>query len=185
MKRLLAAVVLVLFLPGCGGKDSQMNRALALRERLQAGSASFEAEITADYGDKLFTFLLDCRSDPEGNLSFEVREPESIAGISGSITGTKGKMTFDGTALAFPMLADGLLAPVTAPWVFLKTLRTGYLSSAGMEGELLRLCMDDSYQEDALHVDVWVDGENVPQRAEILHEGRKYLSLAIHAFTIS
>ena len=41
MKRLLAAVVLVLFLPGCGGKDSQMNRALALRERLQAQLVEF------------------------------------------------------------------------------------------------------------------------------------------------
>ena len=186
MKRLLAAAaVLILLLSGCGRKESQMNRALALRERVQKGSISFDVEITADYGDRLVTFTLACQSDPEGSLSFQVLEPESIAGISGRIAGEKGKRTFDEAVLAFPMMADGLLAPVSAPWIFLKTLRTGYLSSAGMEGASLRLCMEDSYQDDALHVDIWLDEENAPQRAEILHEGQKYLSLAIRSFMVS
>lgn len=186
MKRLLAAAAaLLLLLSGCGRKESQMNRALALRERVQKGSSTFEAEITADYGDRQAAFTLACQSDPEGSLTFRVLEPESIAGISGRIAGDKGELTFDEAVLAFPMVADGLLTPVSAPWIFMKTLRTGYLSSAGMEGTSLRLCMEDSYRDDALHANIWVDEENAPQRVEILHDGQKYLSIAIRSFAVS
>ena len=53
-----------------------------------------------------------------------------------------------------------------------------------MEGEYLRLCMDDSYRDDALHLDIWLNGEDVPAKAEILYGGRKILSMEVISFTI-
>ena len=185
MKRFGAVILLVLFLSGCSGASGEMNRGLALREKLQKGSCAFTAKVTADYGDKLYTFTLDCEGDEQGNLSFTVVEPESISEITGRITGTGGELTFEDTALSFPLMADGQVTPVSAPWLLLKTLRSGYLSSAGMDGEYLRLCMDDSYRDDALHLDIWVNGDNLPVKAEILYSGRKILSLEVASFTIS
>ena len=185
MKRFGAVILLVLFLSGCGGASGEMNRILMLREKLQKGACAFTAKVTADYGDKLYIFTLNCVGDAQGDLSFTVEEPESISGITGRITGAGGELTFEDTALSFPLMADGQVTPVSGPWLLLKTLRSGYLSSAGMDGEYLRLCMDDSYRDDALHLDIWVNGENMPVKAEILYSGRKILSLEVASFAIS
>ena len=180
-----AVLAMVLLLTGCDNARSHIDRGLQLRaDLLAADSCSFTAEITADYGDILHSFEMDCTGDSNGDLTFCVIQPDSIAGISGKITDEGGLLTFDDTALEFPLLADGQLSPVSSPWIFLKTLRSGYLTSAGADGELLRLTIDDSYEEDALHLDIWLNGENLPVRADILYDGRRILSLVIRDFRI-
>lgn len=184
MKKVAGVIILLLFLSGCGASND-LDRGMKLRsDLLKAESCSFEADITADYGDKVYTFSASCEADAVGDLRFEVTAPETIAGITGSVSDEGGKLTFDDTALHFDLMADDQLSPVSAPWIFLKTLRSGYLTSAGMEGELLRLTIDDSYDDDALRVDIWLDGENMPKAAEILHDGRTILSLSVRTFVI-
>ena len=186
MKKVPALLLILLLLSGCANARDQIDRALGLRSRLLQGEGcSFTAGITADYGDQLHTFTLECRGDRQGNLAFTVTEPETIAGITGIISGDGGKLTFDDTALDFPLLADGQVTPVSAPWLLLMTLRGGYLTGAGEEGELLRLAVDDSYEEDALHLDIWLDGEDRPVQADILYDGRRILSMTIANFQIS
>ena len=181
----IAAVVLaVLLLAGCKGPEAELDRAMALRAKLLASSVSFDAEITADYGDEVHTFSVYCEGDSQGNLGFRVTAPETIAGITGRIDGGEGKLTFRDTALAFPLLAEDQLSPVSGPWVFYHTIRSGYLTAAGMEEDLLRLTIDDSYDEDALTVDIWLNPEDVPIRAEILYDGRRILTLTIENFQI-
>lgn len=183
MKRGLALVLLVFVLVGCGQKDDCLERGMALRERLlQSSGYSFEAEITADYADKIYEFSMLCAVGRDGNLTFTVTEPESISGISGVISGAGGRLTFDDTALTFELLADGEVSPVSAPWLLIRTLQGGYLSSCGMEGENLRLTIDDSYEQDALQLDIWLDREDLPDRAEILWQGRRVLSLDVEDF---
>ena len=185
MKKTVGLMLLILMLTGCANAREQIDRALALRTRLLQGEGcSFTAGITADYGDVLHSFTLECRGDGQGNLAFTVVEPETIAGITGSISSEAGKLTFDETALDFPLLADGQVTPVSAPWLLLKTLRGGYLTGAGEEGELLRLAIDDSYEEDALHLDIWLDPEDRPVQADILYDGRRILSLTVTDFEI-
>lgn len=186
MKRIPALLLVLLLLSGCANARNQIDRALELRTRLLQGEGcSFTAGITADYGDQLHTFTLECRGDRQGNLAFTVVEPETISGITGIIGSEGGKLTFDDTALDFPLLADGQVTPISAPWLLLKTLRGGYLTGAGNEGELLRLAVDDSYEEDALHLDIWLDAENKPVQADVLYDGRRILSLTIGNFQIS
>ena len=50
---------------------------------------------------------------------------------------------------------------------------------------MLRLSIDDSYEEDALHMDIWLNAENVPVRGEILYDDRRILSLDVKNFAIS
>lgn len=186
MRRGALVLALVLCLTGCGGKNAEMERGLSLRTAmLKADTCTFTARVTADYGDKVYSFDMDCVADSSGNVDFTVTAPETIAGISGSLSGQGGKLTFADTALHFPLLAEGLLTPVSAPWVLVKTLRSGCITSAGQEGQALRLSIDDSYGDDGLHLDIWCDGEDWPDRAEISWDGRTILSVDVTNFSIS
>lgn len=185
MKRAGAIFLLVLFLSGCTDASSELNRCMELRSKLlKAETVNFSVDITADYGDKVHTFSMDCVGDAQGNMTFTVTAPETISGITGKIADGDGSLTFDDTALHFELLTDDMLSPVSAPWILLKTLRSGYLTAAGMEEDQLRLTIDDSYEDDALQLDIWLDGGDLPVRAEILHDGRNILSLTVTKFEI-
>ena len=46
------------------------------------------------------------------------------------------------------------------------------------------MTINDSYEEDALTLDIWLDSQNNPVRAEILYDGRRILTLNIQNFQI-
>lgn len=182
MKRFLVLLMCAIFLGGCGGQKDGMDEALDLRGALlQAESCTFTAHIIADYGESLYRFSMDCTADREGNLTFTVTAPESISGITGKITTDGGKLIFDDTVLYIPMLTDDQITPVSAPWIFLRTLRSGYITACA-EG---RMRIDDSYADDALSLDITVDANGYPSFAEILWKNRRILSLEVVSFTLS
>lgn len=185
MKRLAAVCLIILMLTGCGKNDSELKRATSLREKLlKCTSCSFRAGVNANYGDKTYDFVMDCSADRNGNLTFTVVEPESIAGIQGSFSSEGGRLTFDDQVLAFPKLADGELSPVSAPWLIVKTLLSGYLTSCGTDSNGLRVTIDDSYEEDALQMDIWLNESDFPFYAEILWQGRRILAVNVENFII-
>ncbi len=185
MKRVLAVAMIVLTLCGCSSTSSELNRALKLRENiLKAEECIFTATITADYGEKFYTFKLDCKADAAGEVTFTVTEPESISGISGCLSENQGKLTFDDQALVFETLADGQVSPVSAPWLLIHTLRSGYMRSCGKDGQGIRIQIDDSYEEDALQVDIWTDQKDLPVRGEIIWQGRRIVTIDVENFTI-
>jgi hypothetical protein len=172
--------MLILLLGGCSGENAELEKGMALRSRmLKAETVSFTADIEADYGDKLNLFSMECQTDSKGDMCFTVTAPRSIAGITGQISGGNGALTFGDTALHFELLTDDLLSPVSGPWILIQALRSGYLTSAGTEEGYVRLTIDDSYEEDALQVDVWLKESDLPERAEICHEGRRILTLVV------
>lgn len=183
MKRFGILLLVFGLLCGCSANSEQMDRAMALRGKIQQHEVSFDVKVTADYGDSIHTFSMQCQGDMLGNLKFTVTEPERIAGISGIISKGSGKLTFDDQALAFDVLADNLISPVSGPWVLLETLRSGYLTSCSSEGDLLRVAIDDSYAENALHLDIWLNSEDVPQQCEVYWQGRRLLSMEVKNFT--
>lgn len=183
MKRIIPLLLVLVLLTGCSGQGAELDRAMALRAKMLAQSVTFDAVITADYGDKLYTFRAACEADAKGAVRFTVVEPETIAGITGQISDAGGKLTFDEAVLSFPLLADDQLSPVAAPWVLIRTLRSGYLTSCAAEGGSLRLAVDDSYEEDALHLDIWLNENDLPSRCEILWQGRRILSVSVENFT--
>ena len=183
MRRILALFLIVLLLSGCADDSDQMGRPMALRGKIQQKEVSFDVSITADYGDKIHTFAMACQGDTRGNIKFTVTEPETIAGISGTVSKGSGKLSFDDQVLSFDILADELVSPVSGPWVLLETLRSGYLTSCSAEGELLRVSIDDSYEEKALHLDLWLNADDIPQCCEIIWQGRRLLSMEVKNFT--
>ena len=185
MKRLGALVAALVFFAGCTNANIPLERTMGLRAKLLAGSGcTFQTKITADYGDELHSFSMDCQGNGDGEISFTVTEPETIRGICGKVGDRGGAITFDDQVVAFPLLADGQISPVSAPWIFLKTLRGGYVTSCGQADDMIRVAIDDSYEDDALHLDIWLDTDDRPVRGEILYKGRRILSLDIEDLQI-
>ena len=184
MKKIGACFLVILMLCGCKSNHSAMDQAIYFRQRLlSSDTCRFDCEITADYGDVIYTFLIQCEFDSQGSMNFTVIEPESIADISGIIRSDGGELTFDDSALAFPLLADGYISPISAPWVFMKALRSGYIDSCGSRDDGLLLVLNDSYEENPLQIQVYADEQCLPQNAEILWQGRKILSLTVNQFS--
>lgn len=175
--------LLVVLLMGCAGPDPAMEAALALRTGcLSAQTVTFQADVRADYITEYEDFSLECQADRDGNVAFRVLEPEEIADIRGTVRGAEGTVEFDDTVLAFPLLAEGRLSPVSGPWVLMQAIRSGCILAAGQEGELIHVTIDDSYADNALTVDIWLE-EGKVEEAEIAWEGRRVLSMTFDDFS--
>ena len=75
-----------------------------------------------------------------------------------------------------------LLTPAAAPWIFVRTLRSGNLIASGREGDGTRLSIDDSFREDALRLDIWLDEAGNPTKADISCKEQRYLSMVVQNF---
>ena len=183
MKRLAAALLSVVLLTGCGSQKASLDRAMELRAKMMASQGcAFDAVITADYGNQTQTFSVSCEANGQGDMTFPVKEPQTIAGITGKISGTGGALTFDDQVLAFELLAEGQVTPVSAPWILVRTLLGGDVRSCMEEDGMLRLSVVDGYQDDALQMEIWL--EEYPKFAEILWQDRRILTLEIENFRI-
>lgn len=186
MKRLLTIFLttIVLF-TGCADSRDGMNGFVAFRDKMLKGNGcSFETTVTVDYGNSFSSFDLVCKTDNVGDMALTVTNPDSISGISCKISGGKGQLTFDDKAVAFEMLANGQITPISAPWLFIKALRGGYISSCS-EGEMETIIrIDDSFGDVPFSVDVRVDETFLPKAAEIIWNGKRIVSMEISSFII-
>lgn len=184
MKRLLCLLLAFLFLSGCSSGDAEMDAALKMRKALlDSNGCTFTSVICADFTDSTYTFSVACTAANDGTLTFTVSDPDTIAGISGMISGETGQLIFDEEILAFETIAQGRISPVSAPWLMIKTLRSGYISACGKDEGYTRLQIDDSYAQDALHLDIWLDSQNIPVRAEILWKQQRVITMDVRYFT--
>jgi hypothetical protein len=185
MKKVWVLLLVMLLLCGCDRGNEGIDRVMSLRtDLLNANGCSFEAQVTADFTEATYTFKMRCQSDKDGNLEFEVLEPEYISGITGAIGGDGGKLTFDDTALTFALQTDGMLSPVGGPWVLMRALRGGYVRYCTQEEALLRVTMDDSYEDDALTLDLWVNGAGEPVRADIYENNRRIITITVKNYQL-
>ena len=181
----LSILLVLSLLCGCSSVADEMQPINDFRQKLLvASSCAFDASITADYSNTVYQFKMHCKMESDGNVGFTVTEPETIAGISGSISAAEGSLNFENTVLAFPILANGQATPVYAPWIFLNALRSGYLKGASREGDGYRISIDDSYEENALHLEILTDSLLIPSLCEIFWDGQRILSLEIENFQI-
>ena len=174
--------ILLVFFLGCSARDPAMEEALALRSRCLGGTVSFRTELRADYITNIESFALDCSFSETGEMAFTVIAPDDIAGIQGTVTGTEGTVVFEDVVLGYPLLAEGRLSPLAAPWVLVKALREGCIIAVGREDEVLHLTIDDSYADNALTVDIWVEDGQV-EAAEIAWEGRRCVTMTVEDFS--
>lgn len=177
MKKLLLPLILVLFFTGCGQGNTP--RGMSLRQRMNdSNGCAFTADVRAYIGKEEYVFSMDCECGNSDAVTFTVTAPESLSGITGELSSGSGSLTFDGQALAFPMLAQGTMSPISSVWVLLHALRGGYLTDEGKEG----LTIDETYQGVPLRLSVTLDNEDMPTFTEIFQDGERILSLALANF---
>lgn len=184
MKRLAILLLAMLMLAGCSKESTDMDLILSLRQSLQTNSCSFDVDVVADYLEEVQCFSLHCSADPQGNMEFSVTEPESIRGISGNLTSERGELTYEDKILAFSMLADGMLSPVAAPWMVIRSLQSGYIVGYGDKNQSLCVTIDDVFEQEEFRLEVSLNEKNVPIYAEIYWKGHRILSMIIDNFKI-
>ncbi len=182
MKKVIALLVALVLFSGCSGTKDAQDKLLKMRSELSQKECAFSAHIHADFGENTYDFILDCRFDNSGNMSFAVNSPETISGITGKISTAGGALTFDDKAVGFCLLADGEISPVSGPWLMLKALRGGFLASWREEKGGTLITVDDSFEGSAVSFQILVSQNLQPISAEIIWKGNSILSITVENF---
>ena len=64
-------------------------------------------------------------------------------------------------------------------------LLVSMLNQTIINPEELKKTVDDSYESDALTLDVWLEDDRIPVRADIFWDNRKIVSLVVESFALS
>ena len=165
-------------LTACGGTaagDPAEELALAVRgEYLAMERCAAEVAVTADYGQRVYEFLLSAAVDGEETV-LTLREPE---------------LEYDGLALdTGPMAGDGL-SPVSARSALLTAARSEYMAECALErtgdSELLRvLCADpEAAPGTGRETTLWFDPETYALvQGEISVDGYRVIQCRLSGFT--
>lgn len=184
MRRVLCVLLLCLLCTACSA-EAELSTAVEFRSKLvSSGGAEFSAEVFADFGETVQTFCMDCQCDEVGNLTFTVTSPETLSGITGTVTDSGGKITYDGMAMDFGLLANGNVIPAAAPAIVCDCWIDGYISSAGEDGDGFRVTYEKDFDEKSLTVDTWFE-KNIPICAEVCYNNIRILSITIQDFSFS
>ena len=84
----------------------------------------------------------------------------------------------------FALIAEKQLSPICAPWLFVETLSSGYISKSGKDGDHIRTQIDDSFAGEQLHMEVWTEVSGKPIFAEIVWREKRILSITIDDFKL-
>ena len=182
MKCLSFLLALFVFLSGCGDPNDSIEEALQIRSRLNENGCEFLAKIVADYSSSIYEFDLLCNVDVTGQLSFEVKKPETISGIKGMFDSSGGKLTFDDKMLAFAPLCEGIVTPVSAPWIFLSAMKGGYIIAVEDLTDGYRLQYEGTYEGNVMKIHITVNADWIPIFAEIYWEECRVIHMIIDDF---
>lgn len=182
MRRIITAIILCLFLCGCVEKENAVSEAVEFRAALvQAGGCSYIAEICADFGERVETFTVSCRSLADGTTEMTVLLPKSLEGLTATVSDSGGKITYDGMAMDFGLLADDSLAPAAAPALMVECWSSEYIAYGGMEEGRYRTGYEKGFDEAAVKVDTWFEN-HLPIYAEVCYNDMRILRLTITEF---
>lgn len=184
MRRWFAVLTIcALLLCGCAGEEDVLEPAIGFRAALlQAGGCSFHAKIEADFGDTVEHFAVDCDYDADGTAKLTLTEPETLAGITASVTERGGRITYDGMSVDFGLLANGNVSPAAAPALTALCWYGEYISAAGWEEDLYRVTYEKDFDEKRLHIDTYFKND-LPILAEVCYNHQRVLKLEISDFS--
>ena len=176
---------LTLALCACAGKAERntAQRALDLRQKLLSGTCSFQAELTADYGEYVSEFSVSCVHNAEDGTTMTIHAPQTLAGLRAQVDKTGAKLVFEDTEAAFGTLTNLKLSPMAAPQLLAQAWESGYISLIGTEDGALHVTYLLGYDEDELTIDTWLK-DGAPEYAQIACGGQTVLQAVLTDFTI-
>ena len=169
---------------GCGA-SSDIDPGITLRNKLTDGDGcSFRCTVTADYGDSITEFTMDCVSSGNADMTFTVVQPETVSGITGKISQSGGALTFEDKVMLVQLLADGQLTPLCCPWLMLRTIQGGIIHASGKSGDGSDVIYDDVYASEPFQMYAQLDGSAIPQVCEFVWQGRRIMTVQVEDFQI-
>lgn len=178
----------MLLLTGCAGKDkSAENRVLAAQAAYgKLKSFTAEAEVTADYGQRVYGYTATLKGDLKSG-TMTVSEPENIAGTVLTWTDGKTELDCDGTVLDTGALSNSGLSPADAVPAVLTACRSG---------EIIDCCQDTLNKKDVLYATLESGNQKIRRiacwfqpnsyaltRAEVSENGKVVITLAFTDFS--
>ena len=162
-----------------------MGAAMELRTRLLERGCRFTAEIEAHLDDGTAAFTLECVCAPDGAVTLEVTEPESVAGITATVEPGARTARFDDIALDFGLLAEGQLAPMAIPQLLCGAWTQDYIREAGADGEDLNAVYLSGWGGRELAVEQWLTKDGQPAYAELWFGSQNAASVRIRDFSFA
>ena len=196
MRKLMSCVLMMtLLLAGCNaggsGEESPDDLAAQIRgEYLSLSAWTATVSVTADYGERVYDFVLDVSWEKEGETVLTVVEPELIAGITARLKEDGAYLEYDGASLSTGPLTGEGMTPLEAVPFLMEQLTSGYMARCDHETwderQVLRVdCRDPEGEEGtgsecALYFDP--DTHDL-LRAELSYDGAVVLTAEFTDFT--
>lgn len=195
-KRLCALMMIIPLLAGCGageqkGDHSAEELALTIRgEYLAMTACSAVADITADYGQRVYEYTLAIAWQKDGETVLTVIAPETIAGITARLKDGAGYLEFDGASLETGKIMPEGLSPIEAVPAIMNSIFSGFIAECDFETvdgrQLLWFCCRDPEAAPGTGTEsaFWFDAEShALQRAEIYSDGYTVMRCDFTEFT--
>lgn len=177
MRRAFAALILCVFLTGCGASgDAALE---GLREELSAADeVRLTALVCSAEGSRRSEFTLECVASG-GECALTVLSPEELAGVTARFGADGPTLSYDTLALEFTE-PEGV-TPVTALPLLLGALESAYVTLSWTEDGDTFVSLEAT---DDLSLTVRLDTGGVPVWAELLEAGETAAQCEITEFTI-
>lgn len=198
MRKRICALMMILVLPlaacGGGGKGNEAEEKLAeVRGKyLEMTACSGHADLTADYGQRVYTYGIDFTWQREGETLLTLTAPEMVAGTVAHIAAGETALEYDGVMLETGPLNTEGLSPVDALPALLTYAREGFASECGMEengeDQKLRVVCRDPEKEPGAGVEasLWFDPETgALLRGELSEEGVTVIQCQLSGFSMT
>lgn len=132
---LMMTLALVLTACGGGGDGNEAEKTLAeVRGRyLEMTACTGHADLTADYGQRVYTYGMDFAWQREGETLLTLTAPEVIAGTTAHVAAGETALEYDGVMLETGPLNPAGLAPVDALPALLRYAREGFAAECAWE----------------------------------------------------
>ena len=187
VQKMTLALAFGVLLTACGGNtpsaEAKVQEMRAIYQSMEGISAA--AEITADYGERLYTYSVSV----EGNSSagtMAVQEPENIAGTVLQWSEEKTSLNYENVTLETGAISDSGLSPADAFPAILAACRGGSIKECCLEEEETVLYAElENPEEETCTVTCWFDAETYAlHRAELAESGVRVITLDFADFTI-
>ena len=161
---------------------------LTATSALLLSGCTAQAEITADYGQRVYGYTVDL-TVKGGSGVMTVKEPENLAGTVLTWSDGETRLAFDGAELDTGALSDSGLSPADA----MPTILT-----ACQGGEIVDCCMEEQAGAQVLHGTLDLDGDQGGQiqcwfqpdsygllRAELSQDGVTVVTMQFSDFSFT
>lgn len=197
MRKGLCALMMTLVLPlaACGGGEGSEAEEALSRVRgmyLEMTACTGHAEMTADYGQRVYTYGVDFSWQREGESLLTLTAPENVAGTVAHIAAGETALEYDGVMLETGPLNEEGLSPVDALPALLRYAREGFaaectLEETGESQSLHVICRDPEKEPGAgTEADLWFAPETGELlRGEISETGVTVIQCEVSGFVMT